>query len=530
MTIDSNELNPRDGLEQHILREAARHDLLPYLLTQPLVVGVSGGADSLALLHILRALRGDAAHATLHVAHLNHWFRGVEGKEDAEFVRDTAAAWGLSCTVESFDVPNYARRARLSTEDAARRVRYAFLASLARGRGAGVAVAHNADDQVETVLMSILRGTGLSGLAGMQPLGTVHLPPPDDMIAAFAPPSASGEPVPLFRPLLSVWRHQIVEYCEQAGLQPRFDSTNWERIYKRNRVRHDLIPLLQMQYSLAIKEHLFNLSLIAHGEDELLESFVDKEWARIALTEGDEDDDEDDMEGDNAGVRFRAKEFAALPQAMQRRLARRAISTVAGTLQDITFAHIEAAIAILAATPGSQAAMHLPHGLVVARQGEWSSIGERGEPGAGITISKSAEWPTVEPGTELPISPGDIISLENGWQLEVAILEAGELHPQPSALEALFDYDALLQLGPPMLRTRQPGDYIQPLGMAGRKSLQDLMVDAKIPREWRDRIPLLATGTGEVLWVPGRGGRRSRQALITEETRRVLHIKFSTGG
>ena len=251
------------------------------LLETPLIVGVSGGANSLTLLHVLRELRGERATASLHVAHLNHWVRGKEAADDEAFVLGVAEQWGIPCTVGQFDVPNYARLNHFSIENAARRARYAFFAQLAQENDAAVAVAHNADDQVETVLMGILRGTGVSGLAGMQVVGKVHLPTADRELDAFAPFDA-GREVVLFRPLLGAWRWEILEYCKEAGLKPRWDSTNWERTYRRNRVRHDLIPTLQMQYSLAIKDHLYNLADIAQGEDSLVEGMVDDVWARIA--------------------------------------------------------------------------------------------------------------------------------------------------------------------------------------------------------------------------------------------------------
>jgi tRNA(Ile)-lysidine synthase len=532
-----------NDLPGQVVAEARRRSLVHYLLDEPLVLGVSGGADSLVMLHLLCAIRGDKAADTLHVAHLNHWFRGKEAREDADYVQDIAGKWGIGCTVETFDVPNYARRLKLSTEDAARRVRYAFLASIARERHAAVAVAHNADDQVETVLMSILRGTGVGGLAGMQMLSAVPEPPGGDLPPAFAQARDAGK-VPLFRPLLHVWRHTIVAYCQQQGLEPRFDATNWERIYRRNRVRHDLIPYLQLQYSLAVKDHLYNLAEIAQAENNFLDSVVEREWEQVAR-----------VASDGTEVRFDILTFEKLPEAMRRRLARRAIAALAGTLQDITFEHIQAVVAILRAAPGSPAAMHLPHGLVARREGEWASVGERDD----RRLTTDDRPPTTEeeavssaakgrrtkdegrpclgsggrssvvrrPEDEIPVEPGTQLSLYDGWLFDAELLEPGVTPGAPSELVAIFDYEALAALGSLALRARLPGDHMRPLGMQGSKSLQDLMVDAKIPRELRDRIPVVALqGTHEVLWVPGRDGRRSHHAPVTEATVRVLQLEF----
>jgi tRNA(Ile)-lysidine synthase len=521
MASSSEQVNT--DLAAELLVEACRRSCEDYVLTEPLVLGVSGGADSLAMLHLLRRLRGEAAPATLHVAHLNHWFRGKEGKEDAEFVRGIARAWGLSCTIETFDVPNYARRYKLSSEDAARRVRYAFLASLAFERGAAVAVAHNADDQVETLLMSVLRGTGIGGLAGMRMLSRVPVPPQDESIALFAAVPEDTR-VLLFRPLLHVWRHQIMAYCKQEDLEPRFDSTNWERIYRRNRVRHDLIPLLQMQYSLAIKDHLYNLSQIAQAEDELVDSVVEAEWKRSVVT----------AKG-GGDVRFESQHFAGLPVAMRRRLTRRAIAAVAGTLQDFTFEHVEGGAAIIAGERDSPRALHLPHGVMASRNDGWGIIARRNDDATRLNEPEVEDraWPVGAPGThwvlEVPIHSGLELSLNGGWRFRADLSDTDQVQEAAGDLVALFDYDALAALGPIIIRTRRPGDFIRPLGMDGQKSLQDLMVDAKIPRGLRDSIPIVAIeGGSEVLWVPGRQGRRSRYAPLTEATRRVLQLSFSS--
>lgn len=504
-------------VHEKILAEAGRLGLRGFLLSTPLVLGVSGGADSLAMLHIICALRGKDAPGTIHVAHLNHWFRKQEARDDAAFVRDTAEQNGLSCTIEVFDVPNYARRSKLSAEDAARRVRYAFLASLARERGAAVAVAHNADDQIETVLMSILRGTGIGGLAGMQMLGNVPPTSGDGATAHFTPGAgAGGGSVRLFRPLLHIWRHEILDYCKSANLEPRFDSTNWERVYKRNRVRHDLIPLLQMQYSLAIKSHLYNLAQIAQGENELLDIIVEGEWQRIAEVVN---------SNNSRKVTIEQSRFAPLHDAMKRRLARRAILEVAGALQDISFEQVNAVTGILAGEQGSPAAMHLPHHLVAARRGKWSTVGIRDD---GTTPEASENRPTVHGIQSIRVEPGMNTSTSEGWVINARVMDKTDVSAVADTLTALFDYDVLATLGPCVLRTRREGDYIQPMGMQGRKSLQDLMVDAKIPRELRTEVAVIALeNSSEVIWVPGKGGRRSRHAPVTSSTQRVLQINFS---
>lgn len=507
---------PTLTLQQRVLDEVRKHNLWEHLLTVPLVLGVSGGADSLAMLHLLAALRGEDAAATLHVAHLNHWVRGKEARDDAQFVRSIALDWGLTYTIGEFDVPNYARTHKLSVEDAARRARYAFFASLAQQQGAAVAVAHNADDQVETVLMSILRGTGLRGLAGMQMLSSVHLPAPDEALARFGPYSHTKE-VALFRPLLGVWRWQILDYCKEADLEPRWDSTNWEPQYRRNRVRHDLIPMLQMQYSLAIKEHLFNLSMIAQGDDQWLTQETSELLAQITTTEK-----------QTGEIAFTTETFAALDRGMQRRLVRAAIAKIAGTERDLTFKQIEAAAALLAGEEGSPNAMHMPHGVEVGRSQLQSYVKLREQDH--LVTEFSPDRPLVERQWQAQFETQTEFEIAGGWRFASTLLTTR--NDLPDSIEdpdfaAVFDRDALQEFGPLVWRARQQGDYLKPMGMRGRKTLQDIMVDAKIPRGQRDHIPLLAVeNTHEILWIPGKGGRRSMHAPVSELSSGIVAMQW----
>lgn len=508
---------PRNSLLDNVLAEVSKHNLHTYLTEMPLIVGVSGGADSLALLHLLNALRRESASETLHVAHLNHWVRGKEAHDDADFVREIAQDWGLPYIISRFDVPNYARRHKLSVEDAARRARYAFFAELAQKHNAAIAVAHNADDQVETVLMSILRGTGLRGLAGMQMLSQAHLPRRDESLAPFADYSPDGA-VNLFRPLLGVWRWQILDYCKEMELEPRWDSTNWEPKYRRNRVRHDLIPTLQIKYSLAIKEHLYNLSQIAQEEDAWLSQETSGVLARIASSNSPKRE-----------VAFAISDFANLSRGTQRRVVREAILSVAGTERDFTFKQVEAAIAILAGDEISPRAMHLPHGLIVERTGSTGYVKLREQ--LATNYGEETERPLVEQAWQADFEPELSLTTTTGWSLETTLLTETDISPEELStdkLSATFDLALLQEIGPLEWRTRRPGDLMHPFGMSGSKTLQDIMVDAKIPRGQREYIPLLAAkDRSEIIWIPGKGGRRSTYAPVSPQTSNILIIKWA---
>jgi tRNA(Ile)-lysidine synthase len=502
-----------------LLASAREKGFERYLLAEPLVVGVSGGPDSLALLHALYTLRGADAQASLHVAHLDHGLRGEAGAEDARFVAQLAKEWNLPCTVRHFDVVKYAREHGLSVEEAARNVRYAFLAGLAAPLRSTVAVGHNADDQVETVLMNILRGSGPGGLRGMAMLATLPTPAHDDPGLAPLLHGALPGAVRLFRPLLIVWRNEIEAYCAAAGLHPRTDATNSDAAYTRNRIRHELIPLLQREYNPAIKELLTSLSSLTAAEDDLLETLTESEGRRLSR-----------VDTDGKAVSFDPAAFAALPEALRLRLVRWALRRVTGTLDGFGHAHVLEAAAILSNAEGVKKAANLPHNVVIGMAASTGFVSLGGPP-AGQSDGFAEQRPSMLPHEEQTILPGEAIPLLAGWHLESAVVSPGDEGGEPGELLALFDWSELQKRGPLALRTRRPGDTIQPLGMTGHKSLHDLFIDAKIPRRTREGIPVVALQRShEVLWVPGPGGRRSALAPISPQTHGILRLEFIKSG
>ncbi|HUS13936.1 MAG TPA: tRNA lysidine(34) synthetase TilS, partial [Chloroflexia bacterium] len=237
----------RDGLAIEVARFWSAATIAAAAGPGPLVLAVSGGADSLALLHVLRELAPDMG-ISLHVAHLDHGMRGADAAGDAAFVSASCAGWGVPCTLTTFDVPGYAARGGLSAEDAARRARYSFLAAVAGEVGAAaVATGHHADDQVETVVGHWLRGAGPTGLGGMAAWGPLPLPPDAPALALALGLTLPVAPVVLLRPLLAVWRAEILAYCAAAGLHPREDASNADVSYRRNHLRHNLLPALERE-------------------------------------------------------------------------------------------------------------------------------------------------------------------------------------------------------------------------------------------------------------------------------------------
>ena len=340
-----------------------RDAIVQHRLAMPgemVVVGVSGGPDSLCLLHVLRRLSSELA-LNLHVAHLNHQMRGEDASADAAFVARLAAEWSLPVTIESADVPALARAEKLALEEAARRARYAFLARVAGQVSARtIAVAHNADDQTETVLMHWLRGSGLAGLRGMlpsTPMADLRLEVGDWASAAASHTSSTESPVSdfqsltLVRPLLAIPRADIEAYCARHSLQPRFDRSNLDTTYFRNRLRHELIPLLET-YNVNIREVLRRSASVIAADYELLRKQVDETWEQVVRTESDR------------AVIIDLAAWRALPLASRRSMIREAIHRLRRALRNIDFVHVEHAVEILASgETGAQAT--LPRGLVL---------------------------------------------------------------------------------------------------------------------------------------------------------------------
>jgi tRNA(Ile)-lysidine synthetase-like protein len=272
------------------LLTSVRHAIEQHNLLTPgdtVVVGVSGGPDSLCLLHILQHL-SHTLSLDLHIAHLNHCIRGEDADADAAFVAHVAAEWQLPISVETVDVPAFARAQKLALEEAARCARYHFLARVAHGIGARtIALGHNADDQTETVLMHWLRGSGLAGLRGMLPatqLADYRLigdwPTCSDRETHSPASALTTSHLPSFtiiRPLLGVPRADIEAYCIQHDLHPRFDRSNLDTTYFRNRLRHELIPYLET-YNVNIRQVLRRSATAIAADYDLLRDQVQAAW------------------------------------------------------------------------------------------------------------------------------------------------------------------------------------------------------------------------------------------------------------
>ncbi|MBN1955135.1 MAG: tRNA lysidine(34) synthetase TilS [Anaerolineae bacterium] len=468
------------------------------------VVGVSGGPDSLCLLHLLRELQA-TYRLQLYVAHLHHGVRGKEADDDAAFVAALAQQWQLPVTVERQDVLAVAREQQLAFEEAARRVRYAFLGRVAGQVGATrIAVGHNADDQAETVLMHWLRGAGLAGLRGMLPATALS------SYRLFQPPADSDAgPLTLIRPLLATPRADVEQYCAAHGLQPRFDRSNLDTTLFRNRLRHELLPLLET-YNPNVRQRLCHTAAIVAADYDLLERLRDAAWRETVRQESEQ------------AVIFDRAAWLAQPLSIQRALIRAAAYRLRPQLRDVGFIHVENGRRVAEeGTTGAQST--LPDGLML--QVGYDSIVVAGEGRV-----PSFTGPVLPPGKELLVAlPGQLALPNQPWALEASLprrWSLAEIEANRDRWTAWLDADRLA--APLLLRSRRRGERFRPQGMAGHApKLSDWMTNAKIPRAWRDRLPLLVAG-GEIAWVCG--WRVSEMAVVGPETRRAARFRLRMAG
>jgi tRNA(Ile)-lysidine synthase len=453
------------------------------------VVGVSGGADSLCLLGILHS-----AGQQLVVAHFNHQLR-PQAQAEAALVQQLAERMELPFTGGSGDVGGYSREHGLSLEESARLLRYRFLFAEARKRGAqAVATGHTADDQVETILMHFLRGAALAGLKGMS--GRTLLPEFDWQI-------------PLVRPILHLWRRETESYCRENGLQPVYDLSNADETYFRNRLRHSLIPELE-KYNPQFKRVLLHTAEALAGDHEALKDSVAEAWAKVVIKEGKDH------------IVFHGTDLAAIPAGLRRNILRRAMETLRPDLRNLDFDTLERASNFVTAHQGASGAHQTPRqvdlcgSLFLFREGGSILLS------AGISSLPADQWPLMHGILELEVNSK--VRLNRNFSLLAFEADIGTARENASANADAFTawLDADAAGSRLMVRTRRPGDAFSPLGMDGRTvTLQDFFVNARLPRRARAGWPLVFAGE-QIAWVPG--FRLAHPFRIRTETKRALKL------
>jgi len=463
------------GLGSMVLAEVrnflARHSVED----KSVLLAVSGGIDSVTLLHALLELRNEFS-LELSVAHLDHGLRGESSTGDAEFVRQLTAELNLKSTIETRPVNRVAEQQSLSLEEAARSVRYDFLDEVATEESDDfIALGHNRNDQAETILMNILRGAGLRGLGGMG--------------------ERNG---PYIRPLLNVPRDEIARYVEENQIEYRVDETNEDTSFTRNRIRHELIPELEADYNPNVVDSLVRLGELAKHARDFTADRVDEVVGEIKI------------DGGSGGICFNRKKLLKYHPYLQRATVRRLIGEVKGNLKDVSFSHVEEVLDKLRKEPAS-ARLDLP----------------------GVTFSLDREKCCF--GAEIPEKNRITFRYELHPGEETVVEEAGleiSANVKPLARgrdDFDFPSDRLIEVvdwrkveRPILIRNREYGDRFVPLGMDGEKKLKDFFIDLKIPRENRDRIPLVCDRNG-VIWVVGY--RIDDRYRIDEATNEIMTIK-----
>ncbi len=462
------------------------------------LVGVSGGIDSITLLYSLYFSR-DSLKCNLVAAHVNHGLRGEQSDREAEFVRKIADELKLPSVIEKIDVLGYMAEKGLSKQVAARELRYAFFERTARQYSANkIALGHTADDQAETVLMRMMRGSGARGIAGIKPV-------------------RDGK---IIRPLIEIKRDEIIEFVKEKGLKFVEDPSNLEPYYLRNKIRLELIPLLKKEYNPNIIETLREAAEIIGDEDEFLESYCSTILSDIILSPpsplppqgGEENGVEYFIEIDT----LKLKDFHI---AIQRRIIRIALRIIKGDLLKISAVHVEDILnSINKGISGKS--LNLPDGIQAIYEYDKLKIKGQGARGKGQEI-KNKE---AEVRFDIPLKiPGETVLSKPKYKFMAEIISPVDLVAAGFSLRnkyiSFFDMDKIK--GALRVRNRVNGDIFHPSGMKGSKKLKEFFIDEKIPRIERDSIPLIVSGD-TILWVVGK--RVSNIGRVNKNTKRIFKV------
>jgi tRNA(Ile)-lysidine synthase len=453
-----------------------------------LLVGVSGGPDSVALVYILLALAPEFPFK-IAMCHLNHCLRDEESDRDEVFVVSLAERLELSIHVEKQNVRRYQKSRRLSLEEAARQLRYRFYHATAAKFGyQKIAIGHHADDSAELVLMYLLRGSGPLGLSGIPAVR-------DDKI---------------IRPLINIQRDEIMDYIALKGLDYVEDSSNRNPQFLRNRIRNRLIPELKTEYNPKLIDSLNRLASILDDEEKWIENLIRSIFEKVIVFE-------------RAGrVGFDISELNRQTIAVRRRLIRMAVLKVKGNLRQLAFAHVEAALKLAQKGPDS-GVLDLPGRIRISRQNDVLFMSREAQNLR--HLAADARWSST-PDYEYRLDkPGEILIKEAALKIrfsEIPQKRTPDWNPSGQGTgTAYFDMDKIRF--PLVVRNFRPGDRFSPLGMTGRQKLKKFFIDHKVSRTERRKCPILLS-RNEIIWVVGH--RLDNAAKIGPQTRRLLKAEL----
>ena len=438
------------------------------------VVALSGGPDSICLLHILHTLK-DELNISIVAAHVNHCLRGEAADNDEMYVKKICEELGIQCFVKREDVHRISKERGISCEMAGREVRYQFFEEvLHKINGNKIAIAHNANDQAETVLMRILRGTGLQGLVGIRPVR-------DNIFV---------------RPIINLTRDEIENYCEVNKLNPRIDKTNFENIYTRNKIRLELIPYIQKNFNSDVIEVLNRFSDTVKVDNEYINNVAKEKYNEYS-------------EISEEKIILKGQLFKE-HEAILTRVIRIAIKNIKGNLNNLEKNHIYDIIDIQKKSTGKY--IMLPSGIRVTNN--YGDIYVYKE-------EKEHKVQKINKEVELNLLEENVLT-NHKLKITLDIIKSKEdIKFDKNPLIKYFDYDKIK--GVIKLRYRKNGDKFMPFGMSGSKKLKDLFIDLKIPKERRDSIPLITFGD-DIAWIVGY--RISDKFKINKDTKNILKIKI----
>jgi tRNA(Ile)-lysidine synthase len=450
------------------------------------LIGVSGGPDSVALLHILFKL-APCFSIRLGVAHLNHCLRQNDSDKDAKFVESLAATLDLPCYVQKRDVRRYQRKNRLSLEEAARCVRYEFLGDIASSHQYDkIALGHHADDNAELVLMNLFRGTGTLGLSGI-------------------PPKRNDR---IIRPLIALNRADILDFLDQKRLKCIFDRSNADTRHLRNRIRHDLIPVLKTAYNPNISRTLNRLSSIIRSEEEWIEEMVHPFFEKVVLRVR------------KNSIELSVPKLIGYHTALQRRVIRMALAKSKGDLRRIGFANIDAVIDLLVKN-SSFGRIDLPAGMRIRKDQDSIHI-YRGQRRPLDDRRDNAGWEAFSFEYQIEkFKPVFIKEIKAYIRFSEMGIENVPDYRCTGQHANFFDKDALNL--PMLLRNFRPGDAFRPLGASGTQKLKKYFIDKKVPRGERLKCPILLS-RGKIVWVVGH--RIDESVKVTPATKNVLKVEL----
>ena len=470
-------------------------------------VGVSGGADSMCLLDILISLK-EELDLRLVAVHVNHGIRGASADADEHFVEAFCVQKGIDFRAVHADVPALSRELGLTEEEAGRNIRYESFEKVCRECGLSkIAVAHNSDDNAETVLFNITRGSGISGLRGIAPVRAL-------------------KEYSVIRPILCCSRAEIEEYLCKKGIAYRTDETNLTDDYSRNLVRNRILPILREGINSGVSAHIAELAaqaaeleeFVSSSAEEIIDKFKDEGRLRYTFNSN----------GCPTGAVIEAEGLTGLKRAVRTAVIRLLTGQIAGKLKDIEAVHIKAAEGLLEASVGKR--VSLPYGIIVRRDYK-ELVFERHFSAPGETDKGGAKRVAAE-RIQLPADPSGFpaeYDLPDGYKLYCTLIPCEKnLNIPRNDYTKYFDYDKIK--GNIELRTRREGDYMLIKSSTGtngelhRKSLKSALIDMKIPAYERDGLVLMAEA-GHVLWILGHRGDDS--CYVTEETGRILKAELT---